>query len=672
MKPDGIAKNGSNFWNLYRVPAKVMIHQQQENAKIYPDGHMKYRKEGEQDVIVMGGIKCFEKDNKLTIMYVISNARLKKYTYKWMATVCFKKKGVTLLINRKNWHEAGKAFVNATYKTMEWDQIVSKAIQGQPTKEFAKTLPNMHQRRMSFQRKLNELILWKAKKVGLNVGKLNKTCARKTDFTLFRLAIGSELMSNTIYYFLKNNRKVEQIKFDAGSINHKHYRFFLKLLRKQKSMEKIVKKVFGRNTKYIMKAVQAKLLHTFTESRTVYKEAISGENGNYVMHEGMQLAVMGNQQTIMYRTPMAVFDISIFVFGHYIKDFINLDRIQGVFADIVKTMQNYDMHMVELVNEKQRVGGASMGTLDLFPDWQSMLRQRPQVEKLFKYLGEARVERIIKEIWNEVSLDGDNYTRGSRPLAQRLQYLRDTAMQWSEKSDKIVIPNNIKSLVEMHDFVSLEYRKLSGDDFPLQFNEEVMAIDGAELEDGLKLKLPRTNFELVHWGQKMHNCIGGYGRSMNRSEGKQWLLGVYKDGDLKYNIEVQGKSVRQFYSHHNGSADPKDKAIVMKFLAEKELARQDEAQSAIDNLQRALENGLYNQPGDLLPMLGLDRQMEDPIHALDAMRYAIQPIQAPERNIIVQNVAIDGNQLNVDLIVREQQAVQFAPVDIEIGDDEAI
>lgn len=661
MKPDGIAKNGNSYWNLYRVPAKVMIYQQKSNADSYPSGSCDWKPEGERDIRLIGGIKCFEKPGKLVLMYVISNARKKRYEYKWMASITFKKSGVMLLLNKKEWGKPGKAFCNATYKTGEWDMIVGRAIQGYPMKEFAKNMPTMAMRRLAFERKLNELILWKAKKEATPVGKLNKMCARKTDFTLFRLSIGSELMSNTIYYFLKHNN-VERIKFDASPVNHKKYRFFIKVLRKQKSMEKICKKIFGRNAKYIMKAVQSRLLHKSLETRTTRKEIEYTEINNtpveihrgpelhaaHMVRAGVPLAVMGNTQSFVTQHHVAIFDLSIFIFGYYIKDWVNLDKIQSVFSDISEASREF------------------ITSVDLMPDWLHLLNNKPSIERLLVHLGEARTERIIKQVWSMDFTPDIPQIGGLTPaipnsIVRRIGYLRDTADQWGQKADKIVIPNNLKGLDEIHDYVSIEFRKLSSADFDLEFKDEVKAIDGVVLEGGLRLVIPKTSFQLVAWGQKMSNCIGGYGRQVNSSKGKQWLLGVYKNDMLTYNIEIEGKDIRQFWGARNSSADPKDKVTVLKFLAEKELAKERDTNRAVEELTRALEAGLYNQPN-----LNADNAAQVIMRELEnyPMPNAVQ----------VQDVQVNevNGQMNINLVVRANELPVMHGIDVQIREQDLL
>lgn len=598
MKPTGIAKNGSAYWDLYRVPVNVLIYEQ-KHTWVNP------RNDTVNISGVLSGIKCFEKPGKLTLMYVINDLKKKKYIYKWMATFNFKKSSVTLNLNMLPWNKVGKKFSNATYRITSWNEMLDKAIIGFP-KQLQRKLPTSSKRRQIFSSRLNQLVLWKAKKEGINVGNLNIQLAKKTDTPLFMLSVGSELITNTLYYFNRQNSHIPRIHANMDfAVSNKKFRYIIKALKKYNSMERVCKKVFGRNTKFIMKAVQAEIIRGVIRVQNKQIPAVDG----MARVRGQIYAVPPGQDslTITHKEECGNFDLSIFLLGHFLKDKINLDKVQNVFEYI-----------------------ASGDGGHLFPDPHAMFASNDKITKFMSALGEDKTKKLITNIWCNHS------------ILNRLGFLRDMANQWCEKSDKIPLNVKWKDLVDLHDYITKEYRKLQHADFELKFNEEVQKIDGVSLEGGLYLELPKTNHTLIDWGQKMNNCIGGYGRNVNNSDGKQWVLGVYKDGKLTYNIEVYNKNLRQFYAHHNSLPDPQDKVTVLKFLAEKELAHESAMHSAVMELQRALEAGMQNgQPLQVEPLelVGLDAQLRQvDNHHLDAMRYAMINIHTPERNIIIDDV----------------------------------
>lgn len=573
MKPDGVAKNGNKYWDIYRVPAAVLIERQNLNKAHYPNGINTSKPESDNQVKGIAGIKCFEKPGKLVLMYVIGNHTKQKYEYKWMATFLFKKKSVMLLLNNSPWDAKGKIFTNGTYKSTRWDEIIMKTIQSKNIKQVKGTTISVAKTRLAFDRRMSELILWKAKKEGLFTGKLNKNCARKTGLNLLRLSIGSEFLCNNIYYFIKSNNDIETIRFEQG--DKENFAIF-KLLRKHNSLEKICKKVFGKNAKYLRRAVQARLIYRIAEAKSIEKYIpVNNENLiNFNAENPINITVRpGNYQTFTFLRTLGMFDLSVFTLGKFLKEYINLDKVQDIFLEIERTARTKTL----------------VGRQDLLPAIGGLVFAKQKIDKFFKHIGESRTERVLKDIWDVASLEAGL-------VSHKFNYLRDTANQWNEKPDKILIPSDLRTLEALHDYVTIEYRKLSTDNFDLKFKDEVVAIDGIELEGGLKLIIPKTNIELILWGQKMSNCIGSYGRQVNNSDGRQWLLGVHKDGALKYNIEVYNKEIHQFYSYRNSPADLQDKVTVLKFLAEKELAKERDLISALSELRRALDAGDIQPP----------------------------------------------------------------------------
>lgn len=79
---------------------------------------------------------------------------------------------------------------------------------------------------------------------------------------------------------------------------------------------------------------------------------------------------------------------------------------------------------------------------------------------------------------------------------------------------------------------------------------------------GLQIVIPKTQRELVQWGEKLHNCVGtmGYGKKM--ANGNCIILGVFKDGvpveccELKPKNEKSKKlKIEQLRGDHNQDSD---------------------------------------------------------------------------------------------------------------------
>jgi hypothetical protein len=153
--------------------------------------------------------------------------------------------------------------------------------------------------------------------------------------------------------------------------------------------------------------------------------------------------------------------------------------------------------------------------------------------------------------------------------------LQDTLIQWYSYGHKIQLPTNLKTLRELHDYISKEVNKLKHADFPLTFanRPEFLSIDGVDTtvlsadkkHRHLKIIVPKTNHELIDWGQKLSNCIGTYGDRVNSSK-DQFLLGVEEFGKLKYAIEINRGYINQFHGHGNSRPDMTDKEVIESII----------------------------------------------------------------------------------------------------------
>jgi len=152
-------------------------------------------------------------------------------------------------------------------------------------------------------------------------------------------------------------------------------------------------------------------------------------------------------------------------------------------------------------------------------------------------------------------------------------YLSDTVRQWYPNRDKIGLSPEYNTLRKIHDYVSKEYRKLQTKDFSLIDNidaEVIEALDGAEVA-GMTIRVPKTNYELIEWGQYMHHCIAGYAQRMRNNQ--CLLLGIEKDNVLTYNVEIRNNRVVQFQGKYNASPDNEDKFVVEKFLLDNKITK---------------------------------------------------------------------------------------------------
>jgi hypothetical protein len=146
--------------------------------------------------------------------------------------------------------------------------------------------------------------------------------------------------------------------------------------------------------------------------------------------------------------------------------------------------------------------------------------------------------------------------------------LYDTINMWKDYHATVPLPRHIGTLTELHDYYSKETLKLQHKNFELKTCKQALPLDNIHL-DGMVIRIPKTNHELLEWGRQMHNCIGSYGRRVG--EDNRILLGITRDGKLIYNIEITGKRIRQFYAKHNSPPNQEDYDLIKKYLTERKI-----------------------------------------------------------------------------------------------------
>jgi len=256
-----------------------------------------------------------------------------------------------------------------------------------------------------------------------------------------------------------------------------------------------------------------------------------------------------------------------------------------------------------------------------------------------------------------------------------LSFFNDTFKQWWVANGKIAMPDKIKSLRELHDYIAKEYRKLTSKDFDLGLMEVdwVKPLHGLEFSDirtkrHYMIQIPQSNFDIVEWGQQMNNCIGGYGTRVRDGNGKQVLLAVWVAGKMKYNLEIYDKQVKQFYGKGNSTADRDDKEVFMasfKFLKDYDGMFRYEIQAVQEDIARALQL----PPGDLLanPEYGIAAQRREEDHYLDAMRYAMAQ---PQQVVVPPPPGIEGEPEVVNIELPQVEPVRYQLYRARAGGDD--
>lgn len=113
---------------------------------------------------------------------------------------------------------------------------------------------------------------------------------------------------------------------------------------------------------------------------------------------------------------------------------------------------------------------------------------------------------------------------------------------------------------------------------PLAHPATVNALAGREVPGGgggaLRFVVPRTAAELAEWGERLHNCVGGFGPAVN--ERRSIVVGIESGERLAYCIDVRPDGViRQFLGTHNRPVPRPDALAVVHALAAAGVVRSD-------------------------------------------------------------------------------------------------
>lgn len=139
---------------------------------------------------------------------------------------------------------------------------------------------------------------------------------------------------------------------------------------------------------------------------------------------------------------------------------------------------------------------------------------------------------------------------------------------YEERAGKSFNFIDVASFKELHDYAAKEWSKIKNPCVVFEYKKGAVEIDNATVGD-FKIVLPKNSYELIDWGQKMSNCVGSYSSLIKNNN--CLVLGVEKGGELKYNIEIRGGAIGQFYGPRNSSPPLEDKSVVEEFLVEKKL-----------------------------------------------------------------------------------------------------
>lgn len=311
-----------------------------------------------------------------------------------------------------------------------------------------------------------------------------------------------------------------------------------------------------------------------------------------------------------------VFDTSAFWIAKILKPIMTIDHLQTVIEEygkhrklIVDRDFNTRLRHREILGEKRSrlntkpVNIGSVNVSESVEYWKGFFNKNPhadfahihgnrrnpagpgrkrmpnnsEVIRFRKFLQKFSTDRLIglfQDIGCVFGRDSLNQKRIENRLfdtVNTIGLLRDTYSQWNAHKDQIVFPERFKDLKELHDDISRQYRRIKDPDFEIPMTKTVLesGIDGL-IHEGMQIVVPKNRYTLMEWGETMRNCIASYAKNASRKE--CLILGIYKEGILIYNIEVNRRGeVRQFFGKGNSSPDRAERESIEKLLTEKKI-----------------------------------------------------------------------------------------------------
>lgn len=128
-----------------------------------------------------------------------------------------------------------------------------------------------------------------------------------------------------------------------------------------------------------------------------------------------------------------------------------------------------------------------------------------------------------------------------------------------------------RDLHELHDELAARSHELEARSRRIDAPSWLDGLHDTPAGEHLRFVVPTATDQLRSWGRQMHNCIGSYGPAA--AAGEAFLLGVERDGDLAYNIELDRSGrIVQLLGPANTQPRPDEAAQIVAALASRGLA----------------------------------------------------------------------------------------------------
>lgn len=160
--------------------------------------------------------------------------------------------------------------------------------------------------------------------------------------------------------------------------------------------------------------------------------------------------------------------------------------------------------------------------------------------------------------------------RGEEHLVEQF-LVKDTGMLYNNIVRQGDTPNlgRVRCWLSVHEELGRQYIKVLPDE-PVAIPEGWKPLNGlCDVKGEWSIHLPTSTGELKLWGEQLHNCVGGYGKNINK--GQSIVFAVRVHGQIRYCVEICNHHCNQFLGDRNSKADSKVQNAVLGALRQARL-----------------------------------------------------------------------------------------------------
>lgn len=195
-------------------------------------------------------------------------------------------------------------------------------------------------------------------------------------------------------------------------------------------------------------------------------------------------------------------------------------------------------------------------------------------------LGDVRSYSSLKEFFKDYSVEKNGSYSQKKILnflagATNKQHLVDIGLYYVQLKEtlnldiqNIEFSNNCELI---YNYLSEEVKKIKCPKFDLNNDIVISDLQDAVIDNEFRILIPKTNYDLIEWGNIMQNCIAQYANQVLNKESQILAIMDHKTNEMLYNIEIQKKTVRQFSTRANAAPKKYDKNKITRFLTEKNI-----------------------------------------------------------------------------------------------------